>query len=173
MLPRPTLPVTVRFCCGQFEIIIRLRDNRRALFLTRSGTSRCRRSSLRRGHRFRGWPQFQARGETRSPLRRGPRSAGRRRGMLWLSRLSSDSSYFAHVMPGVFAVLLSACGGGGDGDTQPAPAPPDSLATYREQTMKWEACDISILGIDDEVTRARWRALGDRVRCTNVRVPLD
>jgi len=39
--------------------------------------------------------------------------------------------------------------------------------------MKWEACDISVLGIDDEVTRARWRALGDRVRCTNVRVPLD
>jgi hypothetical protein len=24
--------------------------------------------------------------------------------MLWLSRLSADSSYFAHVMPGVFAV---------------------------------------------------------------------
>ncbi|MDB5830071.1 MAG: alpha/beta hydrolase [Variovorax sp.] len=39
--------------------------------------------------------------------------------------------------------------------------------------MKWEVCDPTILGIDDEATKARWQALGDRVRCANVRVPLD
>lgn len=71
------------------------------------------------------------------------------------------------------ALLLSACGGGGDSDTQPAPTPTGPLDPYRQQALKWEACDKSILGIDDDATRARWQALGDRVRCTNVRVPLD
>jgi pimeloyl-ACP methyl ester carboxylesterase len=74
---------------------------------------------------------------------------------------------------GAVALILSACGGGGSGSETPGAPPTDPLDSYRNQAVKWEVCDSSILGIDDEATRARWQALGDRVRCANVRVPLD
>lgn len=92
-------------------------------------------------------------------------------------------SKFAHfLILGAFALTLSACGGGSDGwaapeappaPIVPTPPPADALDAYRQQAVKWEVCDASILGTDDEATRARWEALGDRVRCADVRVPMD
>lgn len=73
----------------------------------------------------------------------------------------------------VLASLLSACGGDSDGGPAPEIPGGDALHFYRSQALQWEACDPTILGIDDEAIRARWLALGDRVRCVNVRVPLD
>ena len=40
------------------------------------------------------------------------------------------------------ALWLSACGGGDS--AAPAPAP-DPLASYRQQTLQWQACDPSVL----------------------------
>lgn len=114
-----------------------------------------------------------------------------RREHLFIRELQDDKSKkeprmkskFAIVLfSGMTALILSACGGGSDGQgppesppvvTLPTPTPTDPLDSYRHQAVKWDVCDSSILGIDDESTRARWQALGERVRCANVRVPLD
>ena len=64
------------------------------------------------------------------------------------------------------ALTLAACGG----DDAP---PADPLQAYRNQTLAWTACDPSILGIDDESTRALWQQLGSRLQCANLRAPMD
>ena len=67
----------------------------------------------------------------------------------------------------VLAGLLVACGGGDD------EAPPDPLQKYREQTVAWQACDATILGRTSDKIDELWASLGDRLRCADVRVPLD
>ena len=62
------------------------------------------------------------------------------------------------------ALTLAACGG----DT-----PADPLQSYRNQTLAWTACDTSILGGDNENTRALWQQLGSRLQCANMRAPMD
>lgn len=63
------------------------------------------------------------------------------------------------------ALALAACGG--DDGTR------DALATYRNQKLAWSACDPSILGQDNDGTRALWAQLGDRLQCADMRAPLD
>jgi hypothetical protein len=62
------------------------------------------------------------------------------------------------------ALALAACGGG---------TPADPLQAYRNQTLAWTACDPSILGLDNENTRALWQQLGSRLQCANMRAPMD
>lgn len=75
--------------------------------------------------------------------------------------------------------MLVACGGGGGGTTVvavPVPAPEsDPLQPYREQALKWEACDTTILGSQGKLFGfdAWWPVLGHRLQCTDMRVPLD
>jgi pimeloyl-ACP methyl ester carboxylesterase len=62
------------------------------------------------------------------------------------------------------ALALAACGGG---------TPADPLQPYRNQTLAWTTCDPSILGDDNENTRALWQQLGSRLQCANMRAPMD
>lgn len=58
---------------------------------------------------------------------------------------------------------LSGCGGS-DG-----PAP-DPLAAYRTQTLAWQECDTTAVGVD---ISGYITAAGERLRCASVRVPMD
>lgn len=81
----------------------------------------------------------------------------------------------AALAASTLALVLSACGGSSDSDS-PAP-PPDPLHAYRSQALSWQACDPTILGDQDaaepeDIARV-WQALGERLQCTWMRVPLD
>lgn len=65
------------------------------------------------------------------------------------------------------ALWLSACGGGDS--AAPAPAP-DPLASYRQQTLQWQACDPSVLG---EGSASLITQMGERLRCASMRAPMD
>lgn len=62
------------------------------------------------------------------------------------------------------ALLLAACGGDSH---DPAP---DPMAEYRNQALVWSACDPSIFGVD---MPSWFEDLGERLRCADVRVPID
>ncbi|MCC4308441.1 alpha/beta hydrolase [Alcanivorax marinus] len=62
--------------------------------------------------------------------------------------------------------VVAACGGGSDSD---GAVPPDPLAGYRQQTLDWQPCDPSILGSPEGLPAE----LEDRVRCAQVRAPMD
>jgi pimeloyl-ACP methyl ester carboxylesterase len=64
------------------------------------------------------------------------------------------------------ALLLSACGGGGD-----TPAKLDPLLSYKQQKVDWKVCDPSI--VEDVASFAKPGQLEQRVRCAEIRVPLD
>lgn len=64
------------------------------------------------------------------------------------------------------AASLVACGGGSS-------SAPDPLQPYRTQTLQWAACDGSIVGQPEEVTREVWTRLGERLQCSTLRVPMD
>ncbi|WP_235033890.1 alpha/beta fold hydrolase [Pantoea sp. 18069] len=75
----------------------------------------------------------------------------------------------------LFAVILVACGGGdggsagGGGNAGGGVEPPvDLLASFKQQTLNWQACDPSATQDEDELAQ-----LGERARCALMRVPLD
>ena len=81
-----------------------------------------------------------------------------------LKKLTLQSS----VWLGALAVVASAAGcGGSDGLS------PDALAPYRQQTLQWSPCDTTILAEPEAKYRERWAQLGDRLRCTTMRAPMD
>ncbi|WP_051237502.1 alpha/beta fold hydrolase [Ottowia thiooxydans] len=59
---------------------------------------------------------------------------------------------------------LSACGGDGT---------PDPLQKYREQTVQWTHCDPTILGEENNTLSTLDPSVGERLRCSYVRAPLD
>ena len=69
---------------------------------------------------------------------------------------------------GVLAVSLAACGG-----SDHSSSAPDPLQPYRTQTLQWAACDGSIVGQPEQVTRPVWEQLGERLQCSTLRVPMD
>ena len=69
------------------------------------------------------------------------------------------------------SALLSACGGSDDGTEAP---PPDPLASYRAQSLQWSACPANLLGEDNQAAVGALLAQhGERLRCSQMRVPLD
>lgn len=68
------------------------------------------------------------------------------------------------VMLVVSASLLAGCGG------NPAP---DPLESFRTQTLDWQSCDPSILGRSPARYEERFKALGSRLQCADMRAPLD
>ena len=71
------------------------------------------------------------------------------------------------ILVAACALWLSACGGGDS--AAPAPAP-DPLASYRQQTLQWQACDPSVLG---EGAASLITQMGERLRCASMRAPMD
>lgn len=71
---------------------------------------------------------------------------------IWLSSLAMAAS-------------LGACGGGGSAA--------DPLQSYRDQTLQWAACGLTISGDTEGVTQADWAQLGDRLQCSTMRAPMD
>ena len=66
----------------------------------------------------------------------------------------------------VVIATVAGCGGGGS-------TPPDPLQAYREQTLKWAACDPNVAGPRTPKVLEAWENAGDRLQCSTMRVPMD
>ncbi len=67
----------------------------------------------------------------------------------------------------VVIATVAGCGGGGSS------TPPDPLQAYREQTLKWAACDPTVAGPRSPRALELWARAGDRLQCSTMRVPMD
>lgn len=88
--------------------------------------------------------------------------------------MSLARRHLLHRLLPIFLLLaLGACGSSDDDAPPapaPAPAPADPLQPYRTQTLSWADCEIPSL---DEDASRQLAQLGQRARCTTVRVPMD
>lgn len=71
---------------------------------------------------------------------------------------------FRVMVCAAIAALLTACGGSDD---------PNSLQKYYKQTVTWNACDPTILGVTNEETTLAWSEVKDAVRCAFIKAPMD
>jgi len=71
------------------------------------------------------------------------------------------------VLSCAVALLLTACGGGGGGND----TAPDPLAEYKNQPVDWRSCNQYLREEGDTATLVA--KLGDRVKCADIKVPLD
>src|SRR5690554_2532012 len=66
------------------------------------------------------------------------------------------------------ALVLAGCGGSGGGGGE---EPPDPLAAYKNQTVSWGSC--SQYFSDNAAAAPLLAKLGSRVKCADVKAPLD
>lgn len=78
----------------------------------------------------------------------------------------------------LLAAILVACGGSdskGEGDNAgggtDVEVPVDTLASFKQQTLNWQACDPSVM--EDKDAAKNLTRLGERAQCALMRVPLD
>ena len=64
----------------------------------------------------------------------------------------------------LLAAGLAGCGGSDEADPWQA---------YRKQRVEWSVCDPTILGLLSPHFSGQWEQLGERLRCTLVRAPMD
>lgn len=70
------------------------------------------------------------------------------------------------------ALMLAACGGSGsDGSGNEPPPQPDPLAAYKNQEVNWGSCAQYFSG--NGSLAIHLAKLGDRVRCADIKAPLD
>ncbi len=84
---------------------------------------------------------------------------------------SLPAKFSALFVSCVATLGLSACGGGGT-SSQPEPEP-DPLAFYKQQTVNWGDCSRYFSNDEDAEGSKYIAQLGDRVRCADIKAPLD
>lgn len=96
------------------------------------------------------------------------------------SRLAMQRRYCQLGGAALLAAILVACGGsssdnkGEGGNTGGEPGtevPVDTLASFKQQTLNWQACDASTMKHQDD--QKELAQLGARAQCALMRVPLD
>ena len=81
--------------------------------------------------------------------------------------IDSSSRPAPWIAASLLGLLLAACGGG---DTSaPIAEPVDPLASFTQQQLEWKPCDPTLLGEGPNGITT----LGERVKCTLMRAPLD